>query len=55
MTVEIKKEDVIRLMLQYCKENGMNKTFKCMQEETKVGLNSAEHAESILGNIINGK
>ena len=54
-TIAIKTEDVVRLMLQYCKENNLTKTLECMQNEAEIGLNTVDSTESFLVDIQAGK
>eukprot|EP00761_Pharyngomonas_kirbyi_P009856 gb/GECH01009874.1/.p1 GENE.gb/GECH01009874.1/~~gb/GECH01009874.1/.p1 ORF type:complete len:517 (+),score=114.42 gb/GECH01009874.1/:1-1551(+) len=53
--LEIESSDVVRLMLQFCKENSLPKTFKTLQEESKVSLNTVENAEQFRSDILNGR
>ena len=55
MTTEIKQSDVIKLILQYCNENGLSETFKILQRESNIGLNTVENIEAFSSNIKNGK
>ena len=35
MPIQFKPGDAVKLMLQFMKENGLNKPLKCLQEESK--------------------
>ena len=37
--MEIKKEDVTKLILQYLRENGYNRSFMTLSDESNVTLN----------------
>jgi WD40 repeat-containing protein SMU1 len=55
MTTEINPQDIVKLMLQYCKENGLMKTFKTMQEESQIALNTVDSMDSFKSDILNGR
>ena len=40
--MEIKKEDVTKLILQYLKENGYSESFMTLSDESNVTLNVVE-------------
>jgi WD40 repeat-containing protein SMU1 len=54
-TIEINSTDVIRLIQQYLKENGLFQSIKVLEEETGVKLNSVDSIEDLKNNIIKGK
>lgn len=47
MSIDIKQQDVIKLMLQYLKENGLNDSFIQLQKEAQVGLNIVESRDQL--------
>eukprot|EP01063_Lacrimia_lanifica_P032226 TRINITY_DN5467_c0_g1_i1.p1 TRINITY_DN5467_c0_g1~~TRINITY_DN5467_c0_g1_i1.p1 ORF type:complete len:520 (+),score=185.24 TRINITY_DN5467_c0_g1_i1:166-1725(+) len=49
--VEIESVDVVRLMLQFCSENGLNGTFKALQAESGVSLNTVPSVEGFTHDI----
>ncbi|PRP79879.1 WD40 repeat-containing protein SMU1-like [Planoprotostelium fungivorum] len=53
-TVEIDAGDVIRLMLQFCKENGLTRTLRVMQEESQVPLNIVDNLGSLINHVNTG-
>eukprot|EP00828_Plagiopyla_frontata_P042030 TRINITY_DN6174_c0_g1_i2.p2 TRINITY_DN6174_c0_g1~~TRINITY_DN6174_c0_g1_i2.p2 ORF type:complete len:548 (+),score=109.35 TRINITY_DN6174_c0_g1_i2:140-1783(+) len=55
MEIQIIQEDVIKLMLQYCKENGLIQTFQTLSQESKIALNSVDNKSAFLQDIERGK
>lgn len=55
MSVDIKQSDVVRLILQYLKENKLNQAFQALQSETRVGLNIVESKDQLYLDIKAGK
>ncbi|KAI8853356.1 putative vesicle coat complex COPI, beta [Chytridium lagenaria] len=53
--MEIETADVIRLVLQFCKENNLNRTFEILQEESNVHLNAVDSVDAFLSNVHAGK
>jgi WD40 repeat-containing protein SMU1 len=54
-TLEIESSDVIRLILQFLKENGLNTSFEALQRESQVTLNLVNNAEQLENSILNGR
>lgn len=52
--MEIKKEDVTKLILQYLRENGYNKSFMTLSEESNVTLNIMDQQEDFKNDIETG-
>ena len=55
MTLEIESKDVIRLMLQFCKEHALSKTFDALQQESQVTLNTVDSAEAFVADVHDGR
>ena len=55
VTLEVDSKDVIKLMLQFLKENNLSDSARILQEESGVSLNTVTSIESFLLDIHNGK
>eukprot|EP01053_Blabericola_migrator_P000168 Blabericola_migrator_1__167@NODE_1043_length_5621_cov_191_151602_g718_i0_p1_GENE_NODE_1043_length_5621_cov_191_151602_g718_i0NODE_1043_length_5621_cov_191_151602_g718_i0_p1_ORF_typecomplete_len571_score116_34ANAPC4_WD40/PF12894_7/0_024ANAPC4_WD40/PF12894_7/5_5e11ANAPC4_WD40/PF12894_7/0_041ANAPC4_WD40/PF12894_7/0_023ANAPC4_WD40/PF12894_7/21WD40/PF00400_32/20WD40/PF00400_32/1_3e05WD40/PF00400_32/0_0015WD40/PF00400_32/0_2LisH_TPL/PF17814_1/1_9e14WD40_like/PF17005_5/4_7e10Ge1_WD40/PF16529_5/4e02Ge1_ len=53
--VEVESQDVVRLILQYLKENGLLRSFHVLQEEADVFLNGIENKEDVVNKAVNGE
>ena len=55
MSVEIESCDVIKLMIQFCRENGLTNSLLALQRETGVTLNSVDSVEGLLQDVREGR
>ena len=53
--VDVDAKDVIRLILQYLKENHLSASFAALQQETGISLNTVENTELFLSDIQFGR
>ncbi|KAL9233363.1 hypothetical protein vseg_008378 [Gypsophila vaccaria] len=54
-TLEIEARDVIKIVLQFCKENSLNQTFQILQNECQVSLNTVDSIETFIADINGGR
>jgi len=53
--IEIESSDVVKLMLQFCRENGLTNSLLAMQAETGVTLDSVDSVEALMADIREGR
>lgn len=46
---------VAKIVLQFCKENGLATTAKALQEECQVSLNTVDNNEAFIADILAGR
>ncbi|KAF4349683.1 hypothetical protein F8388_019643 [Cannabis sativa] len=54
-SLEIEAIDVIKIMLQFCKENSLHQTFQTLENECQICLNTVDNMETFVGDINNGR
>jgi len=54
-SASVESADIIRLMLQFCKENGLHRTLQTLQEESRVSLNTVDSLDGLLGDVNHGR
>eukprot|EP00971_Amphidinium_carterae_P275211 5460653-Amphidinium_carterae.1 len=54
-TTTVESSDIIRLMLQFCKENGLYRTLQTLQEESRVSLNAVDSLDGLISDITHGR
>ncbi|KAK3275676.1 hypothetical protein CYMTET_16209 [Cymbomonas tetramitiformis] len=48
-------QDVLKVVLQFCKENNLNQTYTALQNECQVSLNTVDSIETFVSDIQNGR
>lgn len=54
MDIEVDSQDVIKVILQFLKENNLHKTMKALQEESNVSLNVVDNLDKLISDIHHG-
>jgi len=54
-SLDVDAGQVIQIMLQFMKENGLSSSMKVLQEETGVFLNTSEDSNLLRSRIISGQ
>ncbi|CAG9465935.1 unnamed protein product [Pedinophyceae sp. YPF-701] len=53
--LEIEATDVIKIILQFCKENNLHDSFDAIQRECQVSLNTVDNIEQFVTDITHGR
>lgn len=53
-TLHIESNDIIKLILQFLKENHLMKSFEALQSETNITMNTVDSVDSFISEIIHG-
>lgn len=54
MSLEIEAGDVVRLILQFLKENNLHNTLRALQDETELSLNTVENRDTFIQEVLHG-
>lgn len=54
-TFEVETGDVIKLILQFCKENNLIGTLKTLQEESQMAMNTVDSLENFMSDVSQGR
>ncbi|KAK3160755.1 hypothetical protein QOZ80_1BG0064020 [Eleusine coracana subsp. coracana] len=54
-TLEIEARDVVKIVLQFCKENSLHQTFQTLQNECQVSLNTVDSIDTFIADINAGR
>ncbi|CAI5976782.1 unnamed protein product, partial [Closterium sp. NIES-64] len=54
-TFGIEAQDVVRIILQFCKENALQQTLQALQDECQVPLNTVDSLETFAADVSNGR
>eukprot|EP00624_Nannochloropsis_granulata_P003371 evm.model.NODE_27169_length_92994_cov_27.080458.11 len=52
---EVEASDVIKLILQFCKENHLLHTLQTLQTEAQVAMNTVDSMENFLADVTQGR
>lgn len=52
--VEVDATDVIKIVLQFLKENSLTSSLQALQEETQIALNSVDNVDSFVSDVQHG-
>ncbi|KAJ1283597.1 hypothetical protein BS78_03G140200 [Paspalum vaginatum] len=53
--LEIEARDVVKIVLQFCKENSLQQTFQTLQNECQVSLNTVDSIDTFIADINAGR
>jgi WD40 repeat-containing protein SMU1 len=52
--LEVEASDVVRVVLQFLKENGLSGSMAALQEESGVSLNATDNVDALVGDVLAG-
>lgn len=55
MALDVEASDVVRIVLQFCKENGLSQSFNALAAETQTSLNTVDSIEGFVADVTNGR
>jgi WD40 repeat-containing protein SMU1 len=55
MALDVEASDVIRIVLQFCKENNLTQSYAALANETQCSLNTVDSVEGFVGDVRNGR
>ena len=55
MALEVGASDVVRIVLQFCKENNLMQTYAALADETQCALNTVDSVEGFVADVRNGR
>lgn len=55
MSLQIEATDVVRILLQFCKENNLRNSFAAIEEECQITLNTVDSIDAFVSDINNGR
>uniref|UniRef100_A0A0N4ZKN4 LisH domain-containing protein n=1 Tax=Parastrongyloides trichosuri TaxID=131310 RepID=A0A0N4ZKN4_PARTI len=53
-TLQIESDDVVKLILQFLKENNLMRTFEALQSETNITMNTVDSVDGFISEITHG-
>eukprot|EP00740_Mantoniella_antarctica_P011102 CAMPEP_0181367606 /NCGR_PEP_ID=MMETSP1106-20121128/11518_1 /TAXON_ID=81844 /ORGANISM="Mantoniella antarctica, Strain SL-175" /LENGTH=517 /DNA_ID=CAMNT_0023483415 /DNA_START=66 /DNA_END=1619 /DNA_ORIENTATION=+ len=53
--LEIEAGDVVKIILQFCKENNLTQSYAALQSECQTSLNTVDNIETFMGDILHGR
>ena len=53
--IEVESSALVRVLLQFCSESGLSKTFTALQDETGIALNTVPSMEAFISDVMNGE
>ena len=54
-TLDVEASDVVRLILQFCKENNLTQSYAAIQLECQTSLNVVDSVEGFVSDVLNGR